>query len=66
MTERHLVGTDRDPVPSVVGLFLALCRVFKTMEPLSFDNPAKKKIYIYIYKERESLHFMVNAAERLN
>ena len=51
MSERQLLETDRDPVPTlqvfvrnVVALFLGLCRVFKTMEPLSFDTPAETDV----------------------
>ena len=42
------MGTDRDPVPTckvfvrnLVVLFLALYRVFNSMESLSFDSPAE-------------------------
>ena len=42
------MGIDRDPIPAckvfirnVVVLFLALYRVFKSTEPLSFDSPVK-------------------------
>ena len=44
--ECHLLRTDQNPVPTckmivknVVVLFFALYRVFKSMEPLSFDSP---------------------------
>ena len=48
MNERHLVGTDRDPVPTCKGfvssvvLLSWLCIVYiKCMEPLSFDSPTE-------------------------
>ena len=51
MNERHLVGTDRDPVPmrkafvrNVVVLLLVLYMCIKCMEPLSFDSPAKTDV----------------------
>ena len=51
ISERHLVGTDRDRVPTckvfvrnVVMLFLYLYRVFKNKESLYFDSPAKTDV----------------------
>ena len=50
MTKRHLVETDRDPVPSckafvrsVVVLFLCILCI-KCMEPLSFDSPVETDV----------------------
>ena len=51
ISERLLVGKDRDPVPtykafvrSVDVLFSALYRVYKCMETLSFDSLAETDI----------------------
>ena len=55
--ERQLLGTDRNPVPTlvrnVVVLLWALYGVLKTMESLSFDSPVETDVFsmdIYIYK----------------
>ena len=51
--ERQLLGLDQDEVPTskvfvrkVVVLFLALYRVFKSMELLCFDSPAETDVVI--------------------
>ena len=71
MSERHLVGTERDPVQkckafvrSVAVLFLALYRGIKCMEPLSFDRPAEtdvvKRFPKWMYPEcaRDLVYFL--------
>ena len=60
--EGYLLGTDQYPVPTynafvrnVVAFFLASYRVFKCIEPLSFDSPVETDVvirfptYIYIF-----------------
>ena len=49
--ERHQLGTDLDPVLMCIAFvrndvmfFLALYRVFKSMEPLYFDSPAETNV----------------------
>ena len=51
LSERHLVGTDRDPDPtckefegSVVVLSWICIACIKCMEPLSFDTPAQTDV----------------------
>ena len=47
--ERHLLGTDQDPVPMCIAFVRSCCYiilgyvscVFKSIEPLSFDSPVE-------------------------
>ena len=70
MSERHLVGTDQDPVPmcnafvkSIVVLFLALYRVYQVYGTAVFRQPcgnrrSQKVSYIrkgfYVHLDRDS------------